>query len=233
MGRPRIRAAFGAAFLLAVSCLPASAGLVTLEAVEDTSFGTPDWSSPVTIQQPVALSARAGPFRVSNLTTRETDLVAWCIDLTQSFSIAPARYQTGLQLVSNERLNLLDRLFTQYFPSVSDALTGAAMQIAIWEIVTETDRTTPAQPLNLDVHTGGFVVAVDTPTNLANSWLSQIARDTTAGDFVFDFFKSDTYQDLMIASSSPTAPIPLPAAAWMLLTAVGGAAGLRKLRKSA
>lgn len=232
VGRPR--ALFGAFSLIVASSLSASAGIVTLESVESSSlFGDPDYSSPVTIESPELLFTRAGPFRMNNLTTAETDLVAWCIDLTQRVSVGQTQYQTGLQLVSDERLNLLDRLFTQYFHEVQDEITGAAMQVAVWEIVTETARdATPDQTLTLNVHQGQFVVAVDTPTQQANAWLDSIAVDETAGGFTFETLFSDSAQDLLIAKALPE-PVPLPAAMWMLLSAMGGAAGLRKLRKTA
>lgn len=234
MRSSRLKAALGGSLLIFASHLPASAGLVTLETVDSGSvFGTPNYSSPVTITSPRDITANAGPFRVNNLTTGELNLVAWCIDLFQSFGVGQTNYLTGTQLVSDERLGLLDRLFTQYLPSVESALTGAAMQIAVWEIVTETARD-PFGAFDFDVHADNFRVVVDAPTNLANDWLNAISRDTTAGGFVFEFFKSDSDQDLLIAKTNPNPPaVPLPAAAWMLLSAVGGAAGLRQLRKTA
>ena len=230
----RLKAAIGGSLLLFVSSLPASAGLVTLETADSGSvFGTPNYSSPVTITSPRDVTANAGPFRVNNITTGELNLVAWCIDLFQSFGVGQTNYLTGTQLVSDERLGLLDRLFTQYLPSVESALTGAAMQVAVWEIVNETARDAFGA-IDFDVHADNFQVVVDAPTNLANDWLNDISRDTTAGGFVFDFFKSDDRQDLLIAKANPNPPaVPLPAAAWMLMTAVGGVAGMRKLRKAA
>lgn len=227
MDTPRPAALLGGALLLFASSHVVQAGSVSLEAVENTPFGTPNHSMTVRIKDPVSLTARAGPFRVSNLTTQETDLVAWCIELVQSFSVASTTYTTGLDLVDAERVDLLDRLFTQYFPQVADPLTGAAMQVAIWEIVTETDRT-GAGMLELNVHSDTFRVKVGKPTALANSWLDAIGRDDTAGGFVFDFFASDSAQDLMIARARPLDTVPLPAAAWMLMTAVGGLALRRR-----
>lgn len=232
-----LRIAAGAVAFATLSTFSAQAGTVTLEASGSTPFGDPNLSRVLTIEQPERQRVQAGPFRMTNVTAGGIDLIAWCIDLAQRFSATATEYQTGTQLVSNERLNLLDRLFTQHFDNVTTRDTGAAMQVAIWEVVTEETRNAGSGALDLNLTAGAFSATGGAAIGIASGWLNDITTDATAGGFTFDFFGNPDKQDLISANrvvqpALPPSPVPLPAGIWLMLAGMGGVAALKRARKA-
>jgi len=215
---PPLRGVLGAAALSLAAALPAAAGTVSLAATGPGSFGTPNWSAPVDLDTPRDISVDAGPFRV---TDGVRNLLAWCIEVAQSFNQDSTEYDTHATLISAQQENLLDRLFTQFLANVTDGTTGAAMQVAIWEVIYDGDDASPI----LDVATGTFTAQSSAAVDLAGSWLGTIASDTTAGDYVFTTYENADFQNLL---SAAPAPIPLPAAGWLLVAGFGGLVALRR-----
>jgi hypothetical protein len=231
-----LRSALGALAISATFALPAAASGVTFDQIESgNTFGTPNWSRSVnvifdatTMSPEVNEPVPAGPFR---LTDGVSNLLAWCIELTEFFT-SGSTYHTNAGLLDGERIGLLDRLFTQNFATLGSGSTlgenrdfGAAMQVAIWEIVSET-ATDTGGALDLDLATGAaqFSAGNANAINLAGSWLSALPNGPTGG-YNFTLYESEVSQNLLVANP---APIPLPAAGWLLVAGMGGLIAMRR-----
>ncbi len=159
--------------------------------------------------------------------------VAWCIDLANNIA-SPKNYNASTDLITGARLNNVQRLFDQYYVKGA-ALTGTEVlgfQLAVWETVYETNTTNP-----LSLGTGNFTShsgssGYDAARTLAQGYLAFIsnAGNVIAKKYNLTFFASDpsnASQDLVTAD---LAPIPLPAAAWLLIGGIGVLVATRRRR---
>ena len=119
---------------------------------------------------------------------------------------------------------LLDELWARHYADITDANSGAAFQVAVWDIVYDAD-------FNLNVgnfHAYGNTSAI----NLAASWLTDI--NTNASDYPnpnLIALKSNDYQDQVTFGPPPKSPplsTPLPSAASGATVALFGL-GLKRL----
>ena len=149
----------------------------------------------------------AGGFNMSDGTN---SFIAWCIDLFDT--IKTAAYTPGRPAqVSNAEEADLNRPFTLGRDTAqTDAITAAAFQVAIWEIVYETDAVYALDAGNFTPSDNATVVTA------AQGLLDNLG--TNAGTSSLSFFASTTSQDLV---SGQTAVVPLPASALLLLSGLG------------
>lgn len=152
-----------------------------------------------------------------------TSFVAWCAELTQTFSFGvdyDYTLVTGAAHFGATTADNLSRLFTAAQGFVVDKYTSAAMQAGIWEIMYEHD---PSFSL-----TGGtFMGAAAKPAgqaafNIVNGFLLNLA--TYSADVRIDVLESSTHQDFLVAT------IPEPET-WMLFGLGLGVVGLLKRRR--
>ncbi len=110
-------------------------------------------------------------------------IVFWCIELTQYFGFGGNYNDYAASVGSGAAFTMLGQLFNEAYGSTTDAQHSAAFQLAIWEIVYDSD---------LDLHAGGFhVTSGDAATiALAQGWLAAL------GNF------QDTYDLIVLHSAS-------------------------------
>jgi len=131
-----------------------------------------------------------------------TSFVAWCAELTQTFSFGVAyEYSqvSGVDYFGAQKAGNLSRLFTAAQGFVVDNLTSAAMQAGIWEIIYETD---PSFSL-----TGGkFKGAPETPAgqpafDIVNGFLLNLG--TYQANARIDVLSNGAQQDFLTATTVP------------------------------
>ena len=170
--------------------------------------------------------------------------VAFCVEIAQN--LAPwgkeVSYTDGSS-VYGKFTDSLTSLANKYYSFVDDAVSSAAFQIAIWEIVTETKKGLSLdkgifQADNTTKQVKEWVPAtrwskghyeyttVDNPNSLAavtlaKTWLAGLGDDSVAntGNYSLEYLKNKNYQDLVIFT--PIAAVPEPATYGMLLLGLG------------
>ena len=151
-----------------------------------------------------------------------TSFVAWCAELTQTFSFGVSYEYTpvsGVSYFGAQKTADLSRLFTAAQGFVVDNLTSAAMQAAIWEVIYETD---PAFSL-----TGGkFTGQATTPAgqsafSVVNGYLLTLGSYQASARI--DVLENGAQQDFLVAT------VPEPET-WLLFGLGLGMVGLMKRR---
>lgn len=202
--------------LAAATALPASASTI-LTYTGSGPFGSPNLSDPVTIQaagfnggHPGGV--QAGQFRMTDNTPGGLgDFLAFCVDLAHTIRSGQAYSFEALPFSSAATTNL-DRLFTGFYAGVTDRLSAAAFQVAIWEIITDSDT-------GLDLASGGFRATNRSGASgdvlaSATALLNGLSQARTGG-YEITFLRSATSQDLVTVS-----PVPLPGAVGFLLAGI-------------
>jgi hypothetical protein len=119
---------------------------------------------------------------------------------------------------------LIEELWARHYADVIDANSGAAFQVAVWDIVYDAD---------FDLTTGNFIAYGNTSAiNLAATWLADVNTNSTLyTDPNLIAIKSDNYQDQVTFGPPPHSPpveTPLPSAASGTALALLGL-GLKRL----
>ena len=207
----------------------ASASTVEIsQTVSGSVFGSgnDNWSRSGQITG-VSGTVGAGPFRVQ--ADGFGDILAFCVNTAETLSL-PGDYTVNASLfgatVKDNLTRLIWTAWDQLGTGASDAANrnlGAAFQLAAWEIINETEST-----LNVSKDNGTFFVQSGFTTaaiNQANAWLGALgdAEDNRLRPVFFEAANPANNQDLM-----SVVPIPVPAAAWLLISAFGGMALLRR-----
>lgn len=171
----------------------------------------------------------SGPLLTGTLRARvavaaSTSFQAYCLELTQGFDFGVAyEYEStsGARHLGAGKADALSRLLTVGRTFVNDAVTSAALQAGIWEIVYETAPS-------FSLATGRLLA---TPGNAAHqaafdtvdTFLSQLS--TYAADVPVTVLTNASAQDFVVVTS-----IPEPST-WALLAAGLGVVGLMARRR--
>jgi len=154
-------------------------------------------------------------------------IVFWCIELTQYFGFGGNYTDYTASLPGDASFGMLGQLFNEAYGTTTDAQHSAAFQLAIWEIIYDSD---------LDLHAGGFhVTSGDAATiTLAQGWLNGLGNFPDTYNLVW--LHSDTHQDFVTFGrpfvdlrSTVDEPVPLALLAVALCVAVVG----RRVRRGA
>jgi len=149
--------------------------------------------------------------------------VAWCAELTQTFSFGVAyEYEqvSGVSYFGATKAADLSRLFTAAQGFVVDKFTSAAMQAGIWEIIYEHG---PSFSLTGGTFKGAPEDAAGQGAfNVINGFLMNLG--TYGADARIDVLQNGEHQDFLVAT------IPEPET-WMLLGMGLGVVGLLRRRR--
>jgi len=206
------------AAVFAVGASAAYATPVTLQAQKSADIFDGGGSATVKLQNSGSTTTvNAGGFRV---TDGASDFIAWCLDLANvlklpsKYTITDTPYSNTTGTFSASVQNNLQRLFNTSYSTLdtSNNAKSAGFQLALWEIVTEGQSS-----LTLNSGDLRWVGGSDAARVEANKFLSQLDGPETE-QYILTFFESSTdkYGKQLSQNLVSVAPIPLPAAVWLL-----------------
>jgi hypothetical protein len=172
----------------------------------------------------VGEQATTAKLRLAAAQAAPDSFVAWCAELTQTFSFG-VTYQydevAGVSYFGATKTADLSRLFTAAQGFVVDRFTSAAMQAGIWEIIYEHG---PSFSLTGGTFKGAPEEAAGQGAfDVVNGFLANLG--TYGADARIDVLQNGEHQDFLVAT------IPEPET-WMLFGLGLGVVGLLKRRRS-
>lgn len=221
-----LKIAFAALTAIGLSAAASQASTITIDYQNASNpFGSDNYYVPVKVDATgFDGNVRAGQFAMTS--DDIGDFLAFCFELTQTLRNGQSYDFAPTALAESVRDNV-DRLFSSAYDLVTDSLSAAGFQVALWEIVGDTSTgfdLTSGNFAAMDlVSGGGSVVAT------AQGYLDGLSS-APMGLYQIDYLVSATSQDLVTAS--PT-PVPVPASGLLLISGFAGIAGLRRIKKRA
>lgn len=165
----------------------------------------------------------------TSLFTAGQSIITWCLDVALGKG-KTANYAVNeiTDDVTPPWVSKLGQLFTQFGSQVTDVISSAAMQLAVWEVVGDTGTSgTPTYSLGSGdfqanaVTTGGYIASSTAARNLAEGWLGTMNAHPNAWGDGYRIVKL-TYGDTPDKQDLVTfIPTPLPGAALLFLSALG------------
>lgn len=171
----------------------------------------------------------AGAFRLTGTDENgvASNFMAFCLSPFEWLRL-PLEYTVGTDL-SSTVVGRLSALANGAWDKITDSHTAAAFQLAAWEIVSERSENA------LDITNGLFrVTAINSQTagGIAQDWLKNVqANNFAQGLQDITILSADRTQDLLTADLPPS-PVPLPAAAGLMLMALVALGGAAKARRA-
>lgn len=230
-------------------------GAVALSLLASTAMATPislvydgssvsnetDWEIATITAAPVDLATNDGRvyafgFNMTDTTDTLGSFLAWCLDLgsflstsdtAQPYTITTDPFNNSDGLSPSEQARV-QSVFDANFGTLdaTDGVQAAGFQIALWNALYEND---------LDAQAGTFAVsATQDVINKANDYLTAANGYDDGQAYRLTFLESTPgtgeakYQNLVTVS-----PVPLPAAGFLLLAALGGLGFAGRRRKAA
>lgn len=223
--------------VLAISVGAATATTVTLKYQGPSAdpFGSVKIAkAPV---KPVATNVGAYGFRMTEVTSHESVLgtfIAWCLDIEHrlagkdnpvEYTITSTPFTNSYGLDADQMKRVQSVFDASYAPGlVTDKNKAAGFQVALWDALYDKDFSASG---------GAFVVTgTNGILNQANAYLAAAKAFSGSRVWNLTFLQSSdrrkTYQNLVTAT-----PVPVPAAAWLMLIALGGLAAVGRRRRVA
>lgn len=196
----------------------AASAATVLDTQGTNAFGRPNWSSSVTYNLSGDLQKnRAGLIRLQD--ADGNDVLAWAVDLF--YAIEATDSYSGADTLSAAVKTNIDLLYNSAFASISNATEAAGFQVALWEIVTDTDT-------GLDLQSGDFKARGRAAKyQKAAEYLAGLEGAET-GRWNISYFSADSNGTNLVSATA----VPLPAAVWMLGLGLAGLYGASRRRKS-
>lgn len=190
----------------------------------------------VNVTAPVHNGA-AGGYRMRDVDTNSSFIV-FCLDLlavvrsgiTYGYNATNTPFSNSVNLFGNGAVGRIQRIFDAGYDTAFDSSANSAgFQVALWNAVYDTDWSVSASE-------GSFyqTSSNDGVRAVANNYLDLAKNYDGESKWLMTFLEGQSIdprsQNLVTVSPGPgdsMTPVPLPAAAWMLLSALGGLAFLR------
>ncbi len=188
-------------------------------------------------------------------TDNQTDSVfgstftTYCIELDESTTTKSKTYDVqsnGTNVLSNIDVTSIGKLWAQYSASELTGNDASAFQLAVWNIVYDTDYTLNSGTLEVDPHDSWYSyskynneLSIINTANEMLSWLQTSSANAPAASITT--MTNGTYQDqvigIMIGSTPGEAPsaVPLPAGVWAglgLMSVLGVSRKWRQIKAS-
>jgi hypothetical protein len=155
--------------------------------------------------------------------------LAWCFQFARQIE-KTANYMINPNALDSRRRDDLSRLATGFLGmTTGDDANSAAFQLAIWEIVEETDTDDATGSILYDLAGGDFQAMATNNDNVvetANRWLGSLGG--IRADAQITYLTSGASQDILTI-----APIPLPASILLLGAGIGALVVVRRRGKPA
>lgn len=210
--------AAGAALAIALTG-SASAATMTLDYKGTNAFGTSAMFDKVVFKlKGKKRKMNAGMF---DLNTASGNVLAFSLNLSKKLP-AGMTVSKGASAYSALVTSNIDKLFTSSFSSVTNGVQAAAFQLALWEIVYDSN--------NLNIRKGKFRGKRNAAVlNQAQAYLNTLAG-AGSGGYTLSYL-SGGKRTRLVEVENP-APVPLPASAAMLGMGVAGLAAMRRRKKA-
>lgn len=222
---------FAVASVLAFSVGSAQAVTVNYQNHQGNDAFNGNASAGVKVQNPLtaAVSAQAGGFSLNGniFGTGNENFVAWCLDIAQKlaktaeYTVTKIPFSAGT--LTSAQTTDIGKLFNTAYKGLNlkNGAESAGFQLALWEIIYEKPGA------GFDLKQGALIVKSDSKSGAiakGQAFLKNLEGKVTQR-WNLTFLDSKKNQDLVTAT-----PVPVPAAAWLMLLALGGlaAAGRRR-----
>jgi hypothetical protein len=217
--------------VLALSVGAADAVTVNYQKPDDPFNGNGKAGVTVTsVSDPVkVVGASAGGFFLKgNIFGKGVEnFVGWCLDITHYLAnggeYSPTNVPFAQDKLTNPQVTDIQRLFNTAYSGLDfkSNAQSAGFQLALWEIIYEKPET------KFDLGLGNLTITGDAAAIAAGqAFLDNLGGNVTQ-QWNLTFLESEKNQDLVTAT-----PVPVPAAAGLLLLALGGLAAVGRRRRT-